>query len=221
MGRSISYLFIGVFILIVFACENSSETEEKSAGTEVGEGLEDFSTRLDLALAQKKDWYEHWVSKTGRFTGVDFELMFADSLDGFEMPEKNPILENDPLFPYQIKHPGGNGTVDIYSYKVEEQDENGNPYLNPDSEVAWYKADGMKERLLFMGPSGMFEEGMWLNEEEFLVLGYFMEEEGYRPMAWLINVNKQILEQFRMKRVAKDYEKESYLNQKIKKLELS
>ena len=87
--------------------------------------------------------------------------------------------------------------MDIYSYKIEAQDELDSPFLNPDSEVVWYKADGMKERLLFMGPS-----------------------EGFRPLVWLIRPYENLVYQFRMKKVTSDYKIESYLNKKIKKVEL-
>jgi hypothetical protein len=111
--------------------------------------------------------------------------------------------------------------MDIYSYKVEVSENIEKPFLNPDSEVIWYREDGMKERLLFMGPSGMFEEGMWLNEKEFLVLGYFQDDTGFRPMAWLIDLENHILRQFRLEKTSPDYDPESYINQKIKFVDLS
>src|SRR5690606_11401156 len=175
---------------------------------------------IDQALAQNKEWHSHWKSFLGVFEATQFELVMTDSIDPMEMPERNPILKDDPLFPYQIPHPTGKGTMDIYSYKIEAQDAVERPFLNPDSEVVWYKDDGMKERLLFMGPSGMFEEGMWLNSEEFLVLGFFQEDSGFRPMAWLINVENHSLKQFRLEKVAQNYEATSYINLKIKKVDI-
>jgi hypothetical protein len=104
---------------------------------------------------------------------------------------------------------------------VEAQESLEQPFLNPDSEVIWYRADGMKERLLFMGPSGMFEDGMWLNAHEFLVLGYLQDLEGFRPMAWIIDVDAHRFSQFKMKRVAKEYQQESYLDMKLKSVDLT
>lgn len=220
MDKSIKILFFICLIGIAFACESTSEKNETEVMVDSSDLLDDFPTKLDLVFAQKSEWYEHWAQKLGRFEADDFELMLSDTLEGFEMPEKNPILPSDPLFPYQFPHPGGNGVMDIYSYKIEAQDELDSPFLNPDSEVVWYKADGMKERLLFMGPSGAFEEGLWLSEEEFLVLGFFQEVEGFRPLVWLIRPNENLVYQFRMKKVTSDYKIESYLNKKIKKVEL-
>jgi len=211
-----------VAMTTLFSCESTESTNENVAVVSTPEEEKiKYITNLDLALAQNQSWFSYWSAKVGAFGGVDFTLVLTDSIDPMEMPEKNPILVNDPLFPYQLLHPTGNGTMDIYSYKVEVSENIEKPFLNPDSEVIWYREDGMKERLLFMGPSGMFEEGLWLNEKEFLVLGYFQDDSGFRTMAWLIDVENHILRQFRLEKTSPDYDPESYINQKIKLVDLS
>ncbi|WP_339702592.1 hypothetical protein [Algoriphagus aquimarinus] len=211
-----------VALISLFSCDTSEKsTNERIENISFDEEeLDRNRSQIDLALAQNKNWYAHWSSDLGMFDASQFELVMTDSIDPMEMPERNPILKGDPLFPYQMPHPTGNGTMDIYSYKVEAQDAIDTPFLNPDSEVVWYKEDGMKERLLFMGPSGMFEEGLWLSESEFLVLGFFQEEAGYRPMAWLINVENHSLRQFQMNKVSESYVPQSYINSKIKQVDL-
>lgn len=214
---------VSLAALIFFACE-SKEKASDDLISEISVDAVELSrnkAQIDLGLAQNTNWHTHWINDLGMFDAADFELVMTDSIDPMEMPERNPILKEDPLFPYQIPHPTGNGTMDIYSYKVEAQDAIDEPFLNPDSEVVWYREDGMKERLLFMGPSGMFEEGLWLNEQEFLVFGFFQEEAGYRPMAWLINVASHKLKQFRLSKVSQTYEPQSYINAKIKQVDLS
>lgn len=214
---------ICVVFLSLLACESKEKQEEESIEniSAAEEALSRNRAQIDMALAQNKNWYSHWSGDLGVFDATQFELVMTDTIKPMEMPEKNPILETDPLYPYQFPHPEGNGTIDIYSYKVEAQDAIDSPFLNPDSEVVWYKEDGMKERLLFMGPSGMFEDGMWLNPQEFLVFGYFQEEAGYRPMAWIMNVENHILKQFQFAKVSTTYESHSYLNNKIKQIDLS
>ncbi|MDF2158258.1 bifunctional isocitrate dehydrogenase kinase/phosphatase [Algoriphagus sp. CAU 1675] len=210
-----------VTMALLFGCgsESVKETEEVPLG---GMDFEkEALEKINLALVQKPDWSGNWVEILGQFSGEDFQLVLTDSINPREMPEKNPIHAGDPLYPYQFPHPEGNGTIDIYSYKIEAQESLDAPYLNPDSEVIWYRNDGMKERLLFIGPSGMFEEGMWLNANEFLVLGYFQEEEGFRPMVWLIQVDKHLLHLFKLGKISKTYRPESYLDKKIKKVDLS
>jgi hypothetical protein len=213
--------WLALFVLST-ACESSDSSKNETV-VELDSNSElmgKMRTQIDLGLAQKSTWQKHWAASAGNINAENFEFVVSDSIDTMEMPEKNPILENDPLFPYQIPHPEGNGTIDIYSYKVEAQEGLEQPYLNPDSEVIWYRADGMKERLLFMGPSGMFEDGMWLNASEFLVLGYLHEEQGFRPMAWIIDVENHRFSQFKMKRVVAEYQQESYLDLKLKSVDL-
>jgi hypothetical protein len=210
---------VGLF----YSCDTSEpETENiESFLTVDEEEAKKLRSFLEAGLGEKSEWKNHWIGKIGEFEGLDFSLIQTDTIDPMEMPEKNPILADDPLFPYQIPHPEGNGTMDIYSYKVEAQDGLDTPFLNPDSEVIWYREDGMKERLLFMGPSGMFEEGLWLNNTTFVVFGYFQEEAGFRPMAWIIELEGHKVHRYQLPKVAPEYESESYLNQKIKKVDLS
>lgn len=222
LSRLLLLFVLPVGMITFFSCESTESKNENVAVVSTSEEeMIKFIANLDLALAQNSSWFSHWSAKVGAFEGADFTLFLTDSIDPMEMPERNPILIDDPLYPYQLLHPTGNGTMDIYSYKVEVSENIEKPFLNPDSEVIWYREDGMKERLLFMGPSGMFEEGMWLNEKEFLVLGYFQDDSGFRPMAWLIDVENHILRQFRLEKTSPEYDPESYINQKIKLVDLS
>ncbi len=221
--KPLFYPFFIVLLAWLTSCESSDSVKEGEVKVSApnSEELAVFRAQLDLALGQKSAWQAHWSSKIGEFGASDFDLVTTDSIEAMEMPEKNPILAGDPLSPYQIPHPEGNGIMDIYSYKVEAHDGLDHPFLNPDSEVIWYRGDGMKERLLFMGPSGLFEEGLWLNASEFLVLGYFQEEEGFRPMAWVIDVSNHSFSQFRLNRSVKEYPQESYLDVKLKSVDLT
>lgn len=219
-----SFKYLGALIVGIFliSCERVETTQESPMAEEKqGNDLERFQSKIDSVLRVKTAWVNHWSESVGKMNGADFELILTDSIDPMEMPEANPIKEGDPLFPYQFLHPKGKGKIDIYQYKVEAQEILDQPFLNPDSEVIWYRADGMKERLLFMGPSGMFEDGFWLNEKEFLVLGYFQEEQGFRPMVWVIDVVNHRFSQLRLNKDTESYLPESYLDKKLKAVDLT
>lgn len=221
-----SFLKNSIFLtvcLFVWACNsNTPEIEGNTkAGLTGGKDLSYYHNLIEIGMGKRQAWSKHWTSSIGTFSSSDFNLVYSDSINPMEMPEANPILPSDPLYPYQFPHPEGKGTIDIYLYKVEAQEGLERPFLNPDSEVIWFREDGMKERLLFMGPSGMFEDGLWINAEEFLVLGHFHEEEGYIPMAWIIDVQNHTFKQFRLDKISKDYQPDSYLDQKLKSVKLS
>lgn len=222
MKGSFNYLGAVIFGIFLISCERGETTQESPVSGEILENeLDKFHNKIDSVLMAKPNWVNHWTEAVGQLSGADFELILTDSIDPMEMPEANPIKEGDPLFPYQFLHPKGKGTIDIYQYKVEAQEILDQPFLNPDSEVIWYRADGMKERLLFMGPSGMFEDGFWLNEKEFVVLGYFQEEQGFRPMVWVIDVLNHRFSQLRLNKGTESYLPESYLDKKLKAVDLT
>lgn len=209
-------------LIILSSCDSGDiSSEEKVNKLDVNEAeIEILKQKITLGLDQKVSWKKHWESSVGAFSGDDFNWVLTDSIDPMEMPESNPILDGDPLKQFQFNQPEGNGTIDIYSYKVEAQESLDKPFLNPDSEVVWYRKDGMKERLLFMGPSGMFEDAMWMSPSEFLVLGYFQEEEGFRPMIWLIDLEDHTMSQFSLQKVSPSYETVSYLNKRLTSVQL-
>ena len=60
-----------------------------------------------------------------------------------------------------------------------------------------------------------------MSPSEFLVMGYFQEDEGFRPMLWLIRTDKHLLSQFKLKKVVGEYSPESYLSRRLKGLDLS
>lgn len=221
-----NFLKNSIFLLTslsVWAC-GSNESEKESILSEeqsTAKEISYYQNLIDIGLSKTQSWPKHWATSVGSFSSSNFQLIFSDSINPMEMPEANPILPSDPLFPYQFPHPEGKGTIDIYLYKVEAQEGLDRPFLNPDSEVIWFREDGMKERLLFMGPSGMFEEGLWVNAEEFMVFGYFHEDAGYSPMVWIIDVGNHVFRQFRLDKISKDYQPDSYLDQKLKSVKLS
>lgn len=218
MKDSLLRLFIFCFALtitfFIASCE-SSETNKEGIATDSEDENVRIAASLESALNQQPGWKLHWVSRIGDFKSTDFKQILTDSILPMEMPEKNPIQNTDPLFPYQFVHPKGLGTMDIYSHKIEIPENLDDPYYNPDSEVIWYRADGMKERLLFMGPSGLFEEGVWINANEFFVFGFFQDEAGFRPMIWILDIQNHVLKQFQLTKTVSEYDLDSYLNQKI------
>lgn len=212
-GLVLILILAGIFCFI--SCENSVQKNEV-IGIAKTEENERLAIQIDFALAQRVEWKSHWESRVGTLKSSDFILVLTDSLQTIEMPERNPIQIGDPLFPFQILHPKGLGTMDIYGGKIEISENLTHLYYNPDSEVNWYRSDGMRARLLIMGPSGLFEEGIWINENEFLVLGFFQFESGFKPMIWILDIKNQLMRQFQFQKSILDYDSDSYINSKIK-----
>jgi hypothetical protein len=213
-----SRIFILIGSFIVFAC--SSENEKSEQGMESAElSVEE----RDLELAQEglkkiPEWTAFWKSVEPSFDVGDFSFKRGFSYEILEWPEENIIIPGNVFYPHLLHQPEQKGVVDLYSYKVAF-DEKGVPLFNPDSEVIYFKSDGMRERLLFMGPSGAFEEAVWVSPDHLLVAGNFEEEEGIRPILWLIYPEEHRYMYFENTLVSTKYPILGYIKRKLKQLD--
>lgn len=217
-SSDISKVFILVFLLACFgACTSEKSSEENISETNSISAAEEEKQLLEIGIQQLSSWSSHWKSNAPDFNLQSFVYSRTDSLEQIERPEENHIGSESPFFPYLKKHPEGEGVVDIYSYKVVFP-EKGTPYFNPDAEVTYFKSDGMRERLLFMGPSGVFEDAVWLTSEALLVVGHFESEKGVSPKAWIIYPKSGKVSQYDNSLHTKSYIRESFLTRRFSSL---
>lgn len=219
MGSSAIYkLIIFVFALIFFgACTSEKLSEENIAESNSLSAAEEEKQLLEIGIQQLSSWSTHWKSNAPDFNLQSFTYSRTDSIEQIERPEELHIGSESPFFPYLKKNPDGEGVVDIYSYKVVFPEE-GNPYFNPDAEVTYFRSDGMRERLLFMGPSGVFEDAVWLTSEVLLVVGHFEDEAGISPKAWIIYPETAKVSQYDNPLHSKTYTRESFLTKRFSRL---
>jgi hypothetical protein len=211
------YFYSFMLVLLFITCNSKEESSEEA-----------FDINSDLTIQEKKmlgegiqklsDWVQHWKEVDASFNPEAFEFERRELFEELEWPEENFIVPDNPFYPYLLPNPDGVGFVDIYSYKVFVPAE-GKPGFQPDSEVIYFKSNGMRERLLFIGPSGGFEDAVWLDAEYLLVSGFFEEEEGVTPKIWLIDTAKKSYSIFRHPFHTTFYAKDGYLKKKLSNLE--
>lgn len=175
---------------------------------------EEHRQLLSIGLQQIPTWGNFWKKIDPVFDPSGFKMSKEISYESLEWPEENHIQAGSPFYKYLIPHPEGEGVVDIYSYKVVIPEED-KVSFNPDSEVIYFKSNGMRERLLFMGPSGGFEEAVWISPELLMVTGFFEDEEGTTPKIWLINPEDQIYYEYIHPYHTTQYPKTKYLVEKL------
>lgn len=214
--RKISRIYLVGILIFFIAC--SSETEKKVEVEDQQLSVtEEEMQLLEVGLHQLQTWREFWRTHEATFASADFVLDRTDTFEQLEWPEENYIVSGSPFHPYLLANPEGKGQVDIYSYKIVYP-ESGGPFLNPDSEVIYFKNNGMRERLLFMGPSGIFEDAVWVSSDHLLVAGFFESDAGITPKIWLIDTEDYKLTVFKNSVFTTKYPKEGYLRKKLKTL---
>ncbi len=206
-----------VLLGLAFSCSSEKEKSEDLAESEIMTVEEKELELVHQGLQQLPQWVLFWKNLEPQFDPNDFTFTRGFSYELLEWPEENFIVPDNAFFPYLIYHPEQKGVIDLYSYKVAF-DEKGNPYFNPDSEVIYFKSDGMRERLMFIGPSGAFEEAIWVSPEHLLVAGNFEEEDGVRPMLWLIFPEENRYLNFESPLLSKKYTVEAYLKKKLNRI---
>ena len=207
--------FICIFSLIILSCSSEKKMKEETTTPEPAEPTE--IQLLETGINKLKNWAEFWESKGADLNVKNFHPKQEHEYEVIEWPEENVLSEENPLKTYQIPNPGSKGILDIYSYKLVVDDKNQVDF-NPDSEVVYYKNNGMRERLLFIGPSGIFEDAVWISDEQLMVSGHLQKEDGYVPIVWLVYPHLHQYTIFESIFSTKDYSPDEYLREKLENL---
>ncbi|WP_209331690.1 hypothetical protein [Lunatimonas salinarum] len=205
---------LGCMLIVACGC-GRSESEKQADVPEVDE-LVERQQLLEIGVGMLSEWITHWGSQGFVGDAASFTKVQTIALDHLERPEVNPLAGTESnLESFQLSNPEGFGVIDIYDYKVRI-DDGGEVLYEPDAEVTYYKANGMRERLLFIGPSGLFEDAVWINGQTLLVAGYFEGDQGFSPMLWLVSIDKGSYEVYESSFVAPSYARHAYLEEKFK-----
>nr|MBI1230943.1 bifunctional isocitrate dehydrogenase kinase/phosphatase [Cytophagales bacterium] len=210
---------IGYLLAFMMSCSGSVKEEESVVSDAHGEVT--YETLFVKGMMQLDAWTSYWEALGMNDKLSAFEQQEKIGLESHERPEVNPLEESGhPLRVFQIDHPSGLGTVDIYHYKLYVDDEDAVSF-QPDSEVTFYRENGMRERLLFMGPSGMFEDAVWIDNTHLIVVGYFEHEDGFSPMVWIVDIKNSEYQLFESDLVISDLDRHGYLKRKLSGLEFA
>jgi hypothetical protein len=212
-----NYPFSLILMLLFFTCSPKKVNDEKAFYADLELAMQE-KKMLETGVQQLSDWILFWQSVDPTFNPSVFEIERKDQFEELEWPEENYIVSDSPFYPFLLPNPNGGGFVDIYSYKVFVPTE-GKPGFQPDSEVIYFKSNGMRERLLFIGPSGGFEEALWVSAEHLLVAGFFEEEEGVTPKIWIIDTVNKGYSIYKYPLHTTNYAKDGYLRKKLSNLE--
>jgi hypothetical protein len=197
-----------------FSCASENKTAETDTPTPAPK-LPTEEQIMEIGIQKLDEWVSYWKEKGADMH--DLKLGQEYEYEPLEWPGENVFTDDSPLKKYQIPHPTAEGVVDIYSYKLVFGEDHELSF-NPDSEVVYYRKDGMRERLLFMGPSGTFEDAVWVTEDHLLVSGHIQKENGFVPVVWLINPGEHKYNMYEVDFSTQDYAPESYLKVKLEDL---
>lgn len=213
------YAFVfSVSLFSAWSCSPEKANYEDKAEISVPTGKEPTAHQLiQIGIQKLENWVDFWELKGANLHISNFNFNREYYYEVIEWPEENILSNDHPLKAYQIPNPASNGVVDIYDYKIIIG-EGGKVDFNPDAEVVYFRSNGMRERLLFIGPSGVFEDAAWISEKLLLVSGHVQNEAGFVPVVWLILPEEHKYTVYENNFSTDDYSPESYLKEKLKDL---
>lgn len=217
-GRLMVRLRVSGVLLVIFGLFTQgcgSSESEKEVVVERQE-MQDISNQmLADGLLLLPDWLGYWREQGFSGYATDFDLAQSSPIENLERPEINPLKESESMLAkHQIRHPKGLGVIDVFDYKVRI-DEQGGILYEPDSEVIFYRENGMRERLLFIGPSGLFEDAAWIDDQHLIVAGFFEGESGFSPVLWIVSLDNGFYHMFESSYTNPEYLRHGYLEEKL------
>ena len=197
-----NYSFTGIFflILILFSC--NAQTKQDSAtendGTNFNQEFSQLSINIDSIILNKAQlWKNTWAS---------FDSFNLTTVKKIDLNEKSSTSENlEKYSNFLIYSPDSLSVIDLYSYNMDLiiADEDTLVTFDIDSEASLINVETEdRNKILFFGSSGGFDDAFWLNNNEFIIVGYqelYSEDSDtytYVPMVWYFDLIKKEISKF-------------------------
>lgn len=173
------HLIIAVFVVLASCTDSDKKAEEQEAETE-----DSVTTTIDTAFAVETidtfnttGFSTYAKQRAKQFDWSKFRMTHSwtdDSLLTVPFRADNKFYEAYGRF---LKYsPDSSYFLDLDSYNVDiRKDKSGRwigREIGPDTEVSLVDTkSGKKTRLLFMGPGNSVEDGLWLDNENLVIMG--------------------------------------------------
>jgi hypothetical protein len=131
----------------------------------------------------------------------NFEFLVQEKLPDINQTVDSINLMTDIYYPFYKFSNDRNKILDLISYNLllekNEQNELESYGHNVDSEVSILDLQNkLWKRILFVGPFYIIEDGFWINNDQFIIVGQYYESEvrKYKPIIWFVDLEKNIIQ---------------------------
>lgn len=192
-----------IFLITACSNKNSAEIDIAEFHSELTPWL-DFYKKYDIKLDEFKYYKE------------DSLQYLAYNVDTFD-------LQKDIYSPFYKYSSDSSKVLDLVSYNLVLELDDRNRLISfrgaIDCEV-YIKClqDKICQKILFLGPSYMVEDGFWINDNKILLIGQNMESVNNNviPMIWFIDINKGVNQSFKYDKAIKNMKCDFIENEKFK-----
>jgi len=187
--------FPAVLLLFMMACNNAAETKAPVEDTSQieDEVVADDAPEIENAKVSFQQLFSFLEERDSSFNANQFQLVIVDSM---ELMPAQPIDETSlkPYYPYLVYNTDSSKAIDLHSYNtilVERKGKVLSEAAGPDTEIALIDfTNKTRQRLLFVGPSSVINDGKWINDHIISIAGgEIVDSEKFKPEVWLFDIN--------------------------------
>lgn len=187
-------------LLLIVACKDEPAKEQPDPETDASDSLvvESIDTVLSADAIQTFSTAgisDYVKKKSPSFDWAKFRMVSSYEEDSLlQSPfkaEKDFFKNYGPFLKYS---PDSSRFIDMDSYNIDiTRDAQGRltgAEIGPDTEISLVsRADNTRTRLLFMGPGGSVEDGLWLDSSTVVLMGTQENQQGERvPTIWRYHI---------------------------------
>lgn len=181
-------------LLLMMACNNAAETKPEIEDTaQLEEEVIEAAPEIENVKFSFQQLFSFLEARDSSFNSDQFQPVIVDSI---KLMPAQPIDEVSlkPYYPYLVYNSDSSKAIDLYSYNTILVEKNGkvvSEAAGPDTEIALIDfKNKTRQRLLFVGPSSVINDGKWLNDHVISIAGGEMvDNEKFKPEVWLFDIH--------------------------------
>lgn len=181
------YLCLCFCSVCFYGCIQSDIANEQKKTSQKDKYIAD--NLLQNIIKANKEWFESWDWIISDLSSIDFHQDWRKEM-------KLYWVEYDPegYFSDSLLIEFGDKAIDMYSYSMVLNQENGNVSVEFDVDSKIYlldKTNHLLAELVVTGSYEIIEDALWLDSSTVCLLGYINETEMY-PFIWFFEIDKEL-----------------------------
>ncbi len=202
------FIFL-LLVVILFSCNIKDNNR----------GLKNDAKEFKVELTPWLEFYKKYNINLDNFV-----FSKEDSLPNLDFKVDTFDIKNDIYKPFYKYSTDSSKILDFVSYNLilELDDRDRLIYFGGgvDCEVSIKNLeDNIHQRILFLGPQYIVEDGYWLSDNELLIVGQYLnaDNENIKPMIWFVSINNNIIKTFEYNQGIKNMKSDYIEIEKFKK----
>ena len=195
--KHLFYPIIAVAVTLASCTGNDKKTEDTAttADSVVTDNIIDTAFAAETIDTFNTTGFSTYAKQRSKqFDWSRFRMTSAWTDDSLLTQSWHPDKKYYEAYGRFLKYaPDSSSFIDLDSYNIDIQKDKTGQWIGheigPDTEVSLINPKtGQKTRLMFLGPGGSIEDGLWLDKDNLVLMGVQQHDSGKTAAVWRFNV---------------------------------